>query len=79
MFAALARAVLMHENWCGKAKQTIYCWVWAAKRELGVAKDVRVLNANLVWEERHGVGKEIDLAEHLQLGKEIESLGFSQL
>ncbi len=39
------------EQWCSDAKRSILCWLWAAK-QLGVAKDMRVMIADLIWKEK---------------------------
>ncbi len=50
VFDAVDRAVTIFSEW--SANRAIWFWIWAAKRELGVAKDMRVLIATMVWEER---------------------------
>ncbi len=41
----------MYEYWLGLARQAVYCWLRLSK-SLRVTKDVRLLIANLIWEER---------------------------
>ncbi len=48
---ACERAVSLYQQWCAEARQSVMCWIWAARR-LGIAKDVRLLIADLVWDER---------------------------
>ncbi len=45
------RALLLFRQWCNEAKQSVLCWLWAGKL-LGVSKDIRLLIANLLWEDR---------------------------
>ncbi len=44
-------ALRFYEEWCAAAQQAIMCWVWTA-RQLGMARDVRLLIADLAWDER---------------------------
>ncbi len=44
-------AIQLYESWCAKAHRAVLCWVWLAK-ELGVAKDIRLLIADLIWDQR---------------------------
>ncbi len=48
---AMEQAVLFHDEWCNNAKAAVECWIWTAK-QLGVVKDVRILIARRLWEER---------------------------
>ncbi len=45
------RAGRLYQQWSGETKRAIACWLWLA-RHLGVARDIRVTVANLVWDER---------------------------
>ncbi len=44
-------AVEWYERWCEEARRGVLCWIWAA-RKLGVVKDIRLLIADLVWEDK---------------------------
>ncbi len=48
---ACERAVSLFEQWCAEARRTILCWLWIAKR-LDVSKDIRLLIADLLWDQR---------------------------
>ncbi len=48
---AVERARGLYVQWCNEAKEAIACWMWLGKK-LGVAKDVRLLVADLIWRER---------------------------
>ncbi len=48
---ACERAIELHEKWCGQAKRGIWCWMWLS-RTFAVPKDIRVLIAGLLWEQR---------------------------
>jgi hypothetical protein len=48
---ALMRAVGLHDEWCDNAKQAIESWGLIGRR-LGVMRDVRMMIARMVWEER---------------------------
>ncbi len=45
------RAVERYVEWCEEARRAILCWIWLAKN-LGVAKDIRRMIADLIWEGR---------------------------
>ncbi len=45
------RVMLLYNGWCSCAKQAVLCWLWLAKA-LGVSKDIRVLIANLIWDQK---------------------------
>ncbi len=45
------RCVELHDKWCAAAKRSIECWIGMARR-LNVAKDIRLLIARLLWDER---------------------------
>ncbi len=45
------RAVQLYQQWCGEAATGVLCWLWLAKM-LNVSKDVRLMIADLIWEER---------------------------
>ncbi len=46
------QTVKLYEQWCSEAERGALCWFWLASA-LGVAKDIRVLIAVLVWEREH--------------------------
>ncbi len=48
---AAERAVALHDQWCAEAKRALLCWIWVA-HECGVNKDIRLVIANLIWDER---------------------------
>jgi hypothetical protein len=48
---SLMLAVALHIEWCGKAKQATVCWILIG-RQLEVAKDILVMIARMVWDER---------------------------
>ncbi len=48
---ACARCVQLYEQWCAAAKTGVMCWLWLA-REFGVAKDMRLLIADLIWKDK---------------------------
>ncbi len=48
---AAKRAVAIYGQWSKMAKTAVSCWLWAAKH-MGVVKDIRVMIAEVVWEER---------------------------
>jgi hypothetical protein len=50
-YIAAQRCVQRYQKWCAEAQSGIRCWLIVGKR-LGVARDMRVLIARLVWEER---------------------------
>lgn len=45
------RAVGVYRQWLREAKSAVLCWKWMA-RDLGVAKDIRRIIADLIWQER---------------------------
>ncbi len=45
------RAVKVYEQRCREARRAVLCWIWLA-RQLRVAKDVRLLVADMVWDRR---------------------------
>ncbi len=45
------RCVGLYRHWCEEAKRAVLCWLWVAK-QLVVSKDVRLLIADLIWDER---------------------------
>ncbi len=51
-FCVLAKIIELHDEWCEKAKRAILCWIWVAKNEFGIGKDMRVFVACLIWENR---------------------------
>jgi hypothetical protein len=46
-----SRYIDRYEKWCEEARSAIWCWLVVGKR-WGVAKDIRLLIATLLWEER---------------------------
>ncbi len=51
VIAAADRAARLYERWLREVEQSILCWIWLARQEK-VAKDIRLVIANLVWDER---------------------------
>ncbi len=51
MVAAGEVAIFMYHQWCAEAKSAVLCWIWLARQEK-VAKDIRAVIADLIWEER---------------------------
>ncbi len=49
--AAANEALKRYEYWCREAKRGVLCWIWLA-RQLKVAKDIRLMIADLIWERR---------------------------
>ncbi len=49
--AGSKRAVALFVQWCGEARQAIWCWIWLAQ-QLGMSRDMRVHIAGIVWEQR---------------------------
>ncbi len=45
------QCIAMYRKWCEEAKTGVLCWIWLARKE-GVAKDIRLLIADLIWEDR---------------------------
>ncbi len=45
------RAVTLYIQWCANAKTAVLCWLWLA-REKGVSKDIRLVIADLIWEQQ---------------------------
>ncbi len=52
LLSILLQVGSLHDKWCERAKKAVWCWIWIAKTDLGILKDIRVLIANLIWEER---------------------------
>ncbi len=48
---ACERAAALHCAWRAAAVRAVLCWLWTA-RQLGVAKDMRVKIAGLIWDAR---------------------------
>ncbi len=44
-------AVGLYAEWCRDANRALVCWLWLS-RQLGVAKDIRLLIADLIWASR---------------------------
>ncbi len=45
------RILSLFQQWCSEAKTGILCWIWLA-RKLGIVKDVRLMIADRIWDER---------------------------
>ncbi len=50
--AACEWALQQYRRLCGGATRAVLCWLWLARMERLAAKDVRLLIARLVWDER---------------------------
>ncbi len=50
-FVAVQRCVQLHDQWVAEAKAAIECWIAVARR-LGMARDMRLLIARMLWEQR---------------------------
>ncbi len=50
-FQAAEKAVQLYDRWCDEARAAIRCWI-GGSLQLGVVKDIRLLIAQKVWEER---------------------------
>ncbi len=50
-FNAGQRAISFYEQKCADAKKAVLCWLWLS-RTLAVSKDIRLLIADLIWDER---------------------------
>ncbi len=50
-FESSVRCVVLFRQWTDDARRGVLCWLWLA-REKGVVKDIRLLIADLIWEER---------------------------
>ncbi len=48
---AAQRVVSLYLQWNAAAKKAILCWIWMA-RELGVARDIRLMIADCIWDDR---------------------------
>ncbi len=48
---AAERAVEVYLFYCAQAKRGVLCWMWLSKMK-GVAKDIRLSIADLIWEQR---------------------------
>ncbi len=48
---ACEHAFAMYNRWNKRARRVVLCWLWLARSE-GIVKDVRLLIANLIWEDR---------------------------
>jgi hypothetical protein len=60
---SLQRVVALHRNWCEEAKRAVRCWIWIAMRH-GVVKDIRILIARQLWQERWRYSLTIPKADH---------------
>ncbi len=49
--AYVRKTVNMYEQWCREAERGVLCWLWLS-RDMGLVKDIRVMIARLIWEER---------------------------
>ncbi len=43
--------VRLYKEWRGGARRPVLCWIWLS-RMLGVAKDIRLLIADMIWQDR---------------------------
>ncbi len=50
--AACAEAFRLYQKWCEEAKRGVMCWLWLSRDLKIVIKDVRLMIADLIWEER---------------------------
>jgi TPR repeat protein len=48
---ACERVLKLYDQWNNEAKNAVLYWLWLAK-DVGVAKDIRLLIADLIWEDR---------------------------
>ncbi len=48
---ACRESITLFKQWRGEAEVAVLCWIWLA-RQLGVAKDIRLLIASLIWDEK---------------------------
>ncbi len=44
-------ALELYNKWRAQARTAVLCWLWLA-RQKGVAKDIRVLIADVIWDDR---------------------------
>ncbi len=49
--AACERVIQLHKKWCQEAEMAVLCWLWTA-RHFGVSKDIRLMIADLIWDDR---------------------------
>ncbi len=49
--AAGEQALKLLRQWHSEAKRAVVCWMWLARKE-GIPKDMRLLVADLIWDER---------------------------
>ncbi len=45
------RCIELYEQWCDEARTAVLCWIWLAQSR-NVCNDVRLLIADLIWEDR---------------------------
>ncbi len=50
-FASVQRAISLHNQWCCKAKEAIWCWILVGQRN-GMGRDIRNEIARLLWANR---------------------------
>jgi hypothetical protein len=48
---AAQRCIEMHDRWCSEARSAIRCWLLLSRR-LGVAKDLRRVISQMLWDQR---------------------------
>ncbi len=48
---AARRVIELYSKWTNDARRAVGCWLWLS-RHLGVARDIRLLIADLVWDDR---------------------------
>ncbi len=51
LYNAFRQALRVYDDACIGAKSAIWCWIWMA-RGMGVARDIRLMIADLIWDER---------------------------
>jgi hypothetical protein len=49
---AVQHVVAVHDEWRAKVRQVIEYWIVTGRR-LGVVRDMRIVVARMMWEERH--------------------------
>ncbi len=52
VFVPGSRAVALAREWRKNASQAVLCWIWLS-RQLGLIRDIRILIADIIWEERN--------------------------
>ncbi len=49
---AAEQCITLYESWCEEARRAVLCWLWLAKKKTLLIKDLRLLIADLIWDER---------------------------